>query len=155
MEQIVVIALVVTSGLLAGFFFAWWCSCMIGLRNVGDDTFVETMQAINRVLPNGRFAIPFFAPMVLAPVSTWLTFADGSTTAGWWSVGATVLSIVTFVITAAWNVPLNNALEAAGRDDDTAARDAFEDPWTRWNDLRTATSFLAFCAAVGILVSFS
>ena len=155
MDDIAVIALVITSGLLAGFFFAWWCSCMIGLRNVGDDTFVETMQAINDVLPNSRFAIPFFAPAVLAPFAAWRAFATGNDAAGWWCVAATILSIVTFVITAAGNVPLNNALEAAGRDDDSSARAAFEEPWVRLNTLRTVTSFAAFAAAVGGLVTIA
>lgn len=153
MEQIAAVLLVVTSGLLAGFFFAWWCSCMVGFRDVSDGTFVETMQAINRILPNGRFAIPFFAPVVLAPVCVWLTYAAGESDAGWWGVAATVLSVITFGITAAGNVPLNNALEQAGRTDDTAARIAVEGPWTRLNDLRTATSFLAFFAAVGALAT--
>ncbi len=128
---------------------------MIGLRNVGDDTFVETMQAINSVLPNSRFAIPFFAPVVLAPFAAWRAFAAGDDVAGWWCVAATVLSIVTFVITAAGNVPLNNELEAAGRDDDSSARIAFEEPWVRLNNLRTFTSIAAFVAAVGGLATFA
>lgn len=148
----VMVGLAITSGLLAGFFFAWWCSSMIGLRNVSDPVFVETMQEINRVLPNGRFAVPFFAPVILAPICAYLAFGSGEITTGWWCVGATILSAVTFVITAAANVPLNNALEEAGREDDSAARAAFEGPWTRWNNLRTATSILAFCSAVGAMV---
>lgn len=137
LDTFVVVTLVVTSGLLAGFFFAWWCSCMIGLREVGDEAFVEFMQAVNRVLPNGRFVIPFFAPVVLAPIAAWIMFSDGQSAAGWWSVAATALSVISHGITVALNVPLNNSLEAAGRSDDTAARTAFEAPWNRWNDLRT------------------
>ena len=64
------IAAIITSGLLAGFFFAYWCSVMIGLRKVKDATFVETMQQINASLPNARFAIAFFAPVLLTAVST-------------------------------------------------------------------------------------
>lgn len=155
MVELVIVILVVTSGLLAGFFFAWWCSSMVGLRGVSDDVFVEFMQAVIRILPNARFAIPFFAPVVLAPICVWLTFAGGETAAGWWSVGATVLSVVTLGITATGNVPMNLALEAAGREDDSAARAAFEAPWNRLNDLRTGTSFLTFCAAVGALTTLS
>lgn len=155
MDTILVIALVVTSGLLAGFFFAWWCSCMIGLKGVSDAAFVEFMQAVNRSLPNARFAVPFFAPVILAPLCTWMMFADGHTTAGWWGVAATVLSAITLTITIVGNVPINNALEAAGRTDDSSARMAFEGPWNRWNDLRTATSFLAFCAAIGTMMGLS
>lgn len=150
-----VIALVMTSGLSAGFFFAYWCSVMIGLRNVSDKTFVETMQAINAVLPNGRFVVPFFAPVVLAPICTWLTFAEGYRTSGWWCLAATVLSVITFVITPARNVPMNKALAAAGPPETpelaTLTREAFEKPWTFWNDIRAYTSILAFAASVGAL----
>src|SRR5699024_3443023 len=117
--------------------------------------FVETMQAINGVLPNSRFAIPFFAPAVLAPIAAWRAFATGSDAAGWWCVAATILSIVTFVITAAGNVPLNNALEAAGRHDDPSARAVFEEPWIRLNTLGTVSSTAAFAAAVGGLVTIA
>lgn len=151
----VLAAYVMTSGLLAGFFFAYWCSVMIGLRAVDNRVFVETMQAINAALPNGRFVVPFFTPAVLAPISAWLAFADGSDASGWWSVGATVLSLVTLAITITRNVPMNNALAAAGDpeslDSAQLARGSFEAPWTRWNDVRTYTSALAFAAGVGAL----
>ena len=147
------IAAIITSGLLAGFFFAYWCSVMIGLRKVSDATFVETMQEINASLPNARFAIPFFAPVVLTAISTWLAFAGDESTAAWWSAGATILAVITFGITASQNVPMNNTLAEAGRSDDSAAREAFEIPWTRWNDIRTLTSTLTFVASVMALFS--
>lgn len=156
MTTALLVALVVTSGLLAGFFFAYWCSVMIGLRAVSDRVFVESFQAINRVLPNSRFAVPFFAPVVLAPVCTWLAFASGERDAGWWCLAATVLQVITFFITGTRNVPLNNALEQAGIPaSDTDARrirDAFVHPWTTWNDVRFVTSTLGFASAVFALV---
>lgn len=152
---IFMVALIVTSGLLAGFFFAWWCSCMVGLKRVSDTTFVETMQRINGVLANGRFAIPFFAPVLLAPILVWLLHSDGQRVAGFWSVVATVFSAITFVITAGRNVPLNNDLAKAQLSDATNARKAFEGPWVRWNTLRTLTSTVAFVASVIVLVSRS
>lgn len=150
---IVLVALIVTSGLLAGFFFAWWCSCMVGLRRVSDAAFVETMQAINGVLPNSRFAIPFFAPVLLAPILAWMLLGGGQRTAGAWAVVATVFSAVTFVITAGRNVPLNNELARAQLSDATSARKAFERPWVRWNTVRTLTSTIAFVASVLMLVN--
>jgi uncharacterized membrane protein len=125
---------------------------MVGLREVSDHAFVESFQAINRVLPNGRFALPFFTPVVLAPLCTWLAFGSGEQTAGWWCLVATVLQIVTFLITGTRNVPLNNALEAAGipvtEQDAGRVRASFVKPWTRWNDVRFVTSTLGFAVAV-------
>lgn len=159
MTSILLVALVMTSGLLAGFFFAYWCSVMIGLRQVSDRVFIESFQAINRVLPNGRFALPFFAPVVLAPICTWLMFADGNHEAGWWCLAATVLQVITFLITGVRNVPLNNALEQAGvptsDEDARLIRETFVNPWTTWNDVRFVTSTLAFAATVMALVVLS
>lgn len=145
---ILLVVLILTSGLLAGFFFAWWCSCMVGLNNVSDATFVETMQKINAVLPNARFALPFFAPMLLAPILAWVLFRDGQHTASSWAIVATIFSVITFVITAARNVPLNNALAQMDIQHAAAARQAFEGPWIRWNSLRTLTSTIAFVASI-------
>lgn len=152
MTTVLLIALVLLSGLLAGFFFAYWCSVMIGLRSVTNGVFVESFQAINRVLPNSRFAVPFFSPVVLAPICTWLAFADGDRDAGWWCLVATVFQVVTFLITGTRNVPLNNALEAAGvpasETEAEHSRSAFVRPWTQWNDVRFVTSTLGFASAI-------
>lgn len=147
-----VLALVLTSGLLAGFFFAWWCSCMVGLRTVRDSTFVETMQSINGSLPNARFAVPFFAPVLLAPIVAFMLLAGGNRESGGWTVATAVLSLLTFGITAGRNVPLNNELAKAALNNATAARSRFEMPWIRWNSLRTLSSLLAFAASLFVLL---
>lgn len=151
---ILLIALVITSGLLAGFFFAWWCSCMVGLRGVRDVTFVETMQHINAVLPNPQFIGPFLAPVILSPIAGWLLLTDGQVTAGIWAAASALLSIISFGITASQNVPLNQTLAQADLENAGAAREAYEGPWIRWNTIRTLTSTLALVASVLALVTF-
>ena len=68
-----------------------------------------------------------------------------------WILAALVLYAVTLAITIRVNIPLNNALEAAGDPDriaDLAAvREHFEATWVRWNALRG----LACTAALGCL----
>ncbi|MCA9834376.1 MAG: DUF1772 domain-containing protein [Thermomicrobiales bacterium] len=152
---VLLVALVITSGLLAGFFFAWWCSCMVGLRNVRDVTFVETMLRINAVLPNRRFIVPFFAPVLLAPIVAWMLLGSDQRPAGIWAGVAAIFSAFTFVITAGRNVPLNESLAKASINEASATRRAFEVPWVRWNSLRTLTSVVAFVASVLALASRS
>jgi uncharacterized membrane protein len=65
-----------------------------------------------------------------------------------WIIAALVSSLVTLDITFGINIPLNNALDAAGPpapgDDPAAAREAFEARRVRYNVLRTWTSVVAF-----------
>ncbi len=152
MLTILMILAIILTGLMAGFFFAYWCSVMVGLRSVRDETFVETMQHINVVLPNAMFAPPFFGALILPGAAAWIAFRDGQSEVGWWLVASFVLYLATFAITAARNVPMNNALANAGtpQDAEDAARirAEFEGPWVRWNTIRTATNCASFVAAV-------
>lgn len=60
------------------------------------------------------------------------------------------------VITFRVNVPLNDALAAAGHPDRigdlTAVRERFEERWVRWNVVRAVTSTAAFGLLVRALV---
>ncbi|MGH3838755.1 MAG: anthrone oxygenase family protein [Pseudonocardiaceae bacterium] len=68
-----------------------------------------------------------------------------------WIVAALVLNGVGFVLTVRMNVPLNDALAAAGSPDRIAdlaqVRASFEAAWIRWNIARA----VAFTAAFGCL----
>ena len=50
----------VAVGLMAGFFYAYACSVMVGLDRVDDRTFIVTMQWINATVRNAAFAPAFF-----------------------------------------------------------------------------------------------
>ena len=73
-------------------------------------------------------------------------------------VAALVLYVVMLVITARLNIPLNNALDAAGAPDGVAdlgqVRERFEATWVRWNIVRAVVSTAAFgCLAWALVVS--
>lgn len=61
-----------------------------------------------------------------------------------WTIAALVLAIVTVVVSGVGNIPLNDALAAAGPVDRIAdlgaVREHFEAVWVRWNLIRTVTS---------------
>ncbi|MET9677154.1 anthrone oxygenase family protein [Streptomyces sp. NPDC006482] len=128
-------AATVTTGLLAGVWFAYVCSVMPALARSDDRVFVEVMRNINDVIQNPVFFTPFLAAPVLAAVAAWQHRATRART---WTIAAAVLCVAVFLVTSAVNVPLNDALAATR--DPAAARAAFEGPWVAWNLVRAILS---------------
>ncbi|GGK89109.1 hypothetical protein Sme01_49370 [Sphaerisporangium melleum] len=154
------VAATLTTGLVAGLFYAYTCSVMPGLRRAGDRTFVETMQRINVAILNGWFLSCFLGAAVLTALALALHIAADVPRPVAWLVAALVLYVAQLAVTFSVNVPLNNELEAAGAPDRVAdpsvpadARRRFEGRWVRWNLVRTLTSTAAFACLLGALVS--
>lgn len=145
----VLVVATVVAGLQAGTYFTWATGVMPGLARVDDRTFVHAMQQMNVAIVNPLFLATFLGAPVLAGAAVAL---GGSHPRGW-AIAATALAIGTVVITAAGNVPLNDALQAAGTVDriaDLAAvRADFESRWVALNIARCVTSAGALaCLAV-------
>jgi uncharacterized membrane protein len=144
----------ISTGLVAGLFYAYACSVMLALRRVGDRTFVEVMRHINTTIQNGWFALSF----VGAPLLTLAVVVVDAL------VGRGIQALVVLAIAAdlLWlgvtfraNIPLNTMLERAGRadrlTDPAAVRARFEGPWNRWHLVRTLASVVALAALCGAL----
>ena len=142
----------VMTGLLAGLFYGFACAVMPGLQRVDDRTFVDTMRSINRRIVNGWFLLCFLGAPVLTLAAAVGQFVLRGEDSRWPIAGAVAFSAASLVITAAVNVPLNNALDAAddpARSTDPAViRRRFEGRWVRWNIGRTAASTGAFACLV-------
>lgn len=121
----------VLNGLLAGVYVAFLVAVMPALHGVPDDVFVRVMNRINVVIVNPFFLAIFLGAPVVAAATVW------------WhrnpvAVGALVAAVAAVLITAAANVPLNDALAAHGD------RGAFDTPWLVWHAIRTASALAAF-----------
>lgn len=145
-----------TAGLLAGLFYSFTCAVMPGLHNASDRTYVEAMQRINVAILNPWFMLSFLGVLVLTAAAAVLQFTGGTRAVAWCVLAALVLAVATLVITGAANVPLNNALAAAGPIDQisdlAAVRERFESSWVRWNLVRTLTATAAFGCLAWALV---
>lgn len=134
------LAALVANGLQAGTYYTWASGVMPGLAGTDDRTFVSTMQHVNTAIVNPAFMATFVGAPLLAAAGA--VAAGGSVRP--WAVAGLVLAIGTVVVTAAGNVPLNDALATVdpqgGSVTLAAAREAFEAPWVRWNVVRTLTS---------------
>lgn len=142
---------VLANGLQAGTYYTWASGVMPGLARTDDRTFVHAMQQANVAIVNPVFLATFVGAPLLAGLG--LLAVDASARA--WTIAGLLLAIVTVLVTMVGNIPLNDALDAAGPVDaiaDLAAvREAFERPWVMWNVVRTLTSTGALgCLAVAM-----
>jgi uncharacterized membrane protein len=146
-----------TMGLVTGVFALYAHTIMPALKKTDDRTFVAAFQALDRTIINPWFMAGGFLGALLLTLLAAL--ASLGTDALPWIVAALVLYLIAFVITIAVNVPLNDAIKAAGDPDrirDLAAvRARFDEArWAAWNLVRVVTSLAAFGCLAWALVAY-
>ena len=156
MEQTLLVVTTLAVGLIGGLWFAFVVAVMPALGRQGDRTFVDVMNEINRVILNPVFLLTYVGALVLCLVTTVLLWDHDDLRV--LLLVADLGYAVTFVGTAAANVPLNNQLAEttpdAGDEAMRSARTAFEVSWNRWHLVRTlatAASFVCLCLALAEL----
>jgi uncharacterized membrane protein len=153
------VAAALTTGLIAGFFYAYACSVTLGLALLPDEQYIEAMQAINATVRNGLFAFSFFGALlsllvalaVHAPRPRSRRFVLVALAAVFYIGGG-------FMVTFLMNVPMNEELARVGEAAPAALaqiRAEYEDPWNFWNGVRTIFSSLALLALIGDCLSRS
>ena len=148
------VAATITMGLLAGLFFTFAMSVMPGLGRTGTRTFVDAMQQINAAILNPWLALILAGAPVFTIIAAALHLPAGGRAALHWIGAAFVLYVVVLAITVGVNVPLNDALAAAGSPeritDLAAVREKFEATWVHWNIARAVAAtggFALLCIA--------
>ncbi|MBF6421758.1 DUF1772 domain-containing protein [Nocardia farcinica] len=151
------VAAVLTTGLIAGVFYAYAISVMPALAGTDDRTIVEVMQKVNVAILNPWFLAPFVGTVACTVLAAALHLGGAQRTTLVWILVALVLDIAAFAVTAGLNVPLNERLAAAGDPaamvDPAAVRAGFEAAWVRYNIGRAVLHTLAFLVLCGALVS--
>jgi len=142
------------SGLIAGIFFAFSNFVMKALARVPEEHGLRAMQAINVTVLNPVFLTLFVGTAVLC------LFLGVISVIRWQGPGARCLLagsllyfLGNFVVTAARNVPRNDALARLNPSSPEAV-DAWRRyvvEWTRWNHVRTVT---ALAAAASFTIAF-
>jgi uncharacterized membrane protein len=150
--ELLLLATTLVTGLMAGLFYAYSISVLPALRAADAAAFVEVMQRINKAILNGWFFLGFLGAALLGVASAIAVLVTGARAALVVPVLlAAALYLAQLAVTGTVNVPLNNALDAAGSTDPVAARAAFETRWVRWNHLRTClctASLGSYCWAL-------
>jgi uncharacterized membrane protein len=145
-----------TMGLVAGAFVLYAHTVMPGLKKTDDRTFVTAFQALDRAIINPWFMAGGFLGALVLTLAAALSHLGHDALP--WIVAALVLYVIAFVITIAVNVPLNDAIKAAGDPDRIAdlagVRERFDEArWAAFNLVRVVTSTAAFgCLAWALVV---
>src|SRR5262249_37436434 len=145
----VLAAAILTTGLMAGVFGLYTHTIMPGLRHTDDRTFVGAFQSMDKAIMNPWFMAAFLGALVLTGLAAALHFNADRRNLLPWIGAAFAFYLIAVIIPMAVNVPLNDALRAAGdpaRIGDLAAvRQHFHEArWSAWNLVRTLTSTAAF-----------
>ncbi len=152
------LAATISVGLMAGVFGLYAHTIMPGLGKTDDRTFVGAFQAIDRAIINVWFIPVFLGALILTAAAVALSLGEERRDVLPWAVAAFVLYLPVVVFTLRVNVPLNDAIKAAGDPDriDLAAvrRDFDESTWRRWNVFRALASTAAFGCLAWALVEY-
>jgi uncharacterized membrane protein len=156
MRAATLVAATITMGFAADSFYLFAHTIMPGLRRADDRTFVTAFQHIDRAIENPWFMLGAFGGALISTIVA--VVAHRGTPAMPWVVAALVLYGVAVVITMAVNVPLNNAIRAAGepgRVEVAQVRASFHE--TRWviaNIIRAGLTIPAFGCLAWALVLY-
>jgi uncharacterized membrane protein len=158
LRAVALVASTLTMGLMAGVFGVFAHAIMPGLRDTDDRTFVAAFQSIDRAIINPWFMPTFLGALLVTGAAAALHLGEDQRSVLPWVAAALVLYLAVFVITLAVNVPLNDAIKAAGDPDhiDVAAvRDRFDEArWAAWNIVRAVATTAAFGCLVWALVEY-
>ena len=154
---VLLLAATLATGLVAGVFALYQHTVMPGLGRTDDRTFVAAFAAVDRAIINPWFIGGGFlgAPLLMMAAAV----ANREANVLVWIVAALASYVVAAVITVVVNVPLNDALKAAGlpeaQSEVSAVRARFDEArWQRWNLVRVLTTLVSFAALAWALVEY-
>ncbi|MDC8103641.1 DUF1772 domain-containing protein [Chryseobacterium sp. B21-037] len=156
MTTLILIITGTLTALIAGLFYAYSCSVVLGLGKLSDMEYLKAMQSINREILNPVFFLSFMGTAAMLPICTYIF--RGQHPAFLLLLLATIIYLVgVFGVTVVGNVPMNDQLDQFNIGDATAealkkVREAFENRWNLLNNIRSICStisiVLVICACI-------
>jgi uncharacterized membrane protein len=137
-----------TSAVVGGVFYAFSTFVMRGLDRTPPAEAIAAMRGINAEAPaNAPFLALFAGSALLAAAVGVVAALRLSSPGGWYLLLGAIFGVAGFVVTVAFNVPLNDHLDtvdpgALSAADAATEWHAYLSAWTGWNHVRTATGVL-------------
>lgn len=145
---------ILLTGLSAGLFYSYHCSVIGGLGVLPTREYLMSFQGINKAILNPVFFASFIGSLLVLSLAALLGWYNGINYLLPYLVTALIIyALGVFAVTAAGNVPLNEALARLDTAHASGAeleqfRLEFEARWNRLNLIRTVAAILAF----GVLI---
>jgi uncharacterized membrane protein len=149
-------AVALSSGLMAGVYFAFSGFIMKALDDIETAQAITAMNAINRVILRSSFMPVFFGSSIISLLLIVAAFVYWDEAgAGLALIAGMVYFVGMFVCTAVFNVPLNNTLARTRVTSDNAQQDwsHYLNNWTKWNHLRTVSSLVTCVLCIWLLTN--
>ena len=150
--------LAVGSAMMAGLFFVFSNFTMAALSKIKPEAGMSAMQAINITIINPWFMALFLGTAIGSLVVSVLAIINWDHPASVWALGGGALYLAgCFLVTACFNVPLNNMLAAVNPMDPGSVNLWMEyvAKWVPWNHVRTVTTLLASAAYIIAIIRLS
>jgi uncharacterized membrane protein len=146
LNYILTLLAIIGTGLIAGTFFIFSVAIVAALRRMKGSEGMAAMQSINVVIQNPIFLGVFMGTALISLVLTGMSFWDWQAPQTYYVLAAAAFYVIgSFLLTVVFNVPLNNALDAA--DGTTASgQEVWQNyltNWTFWNHIRTVASIVS------------
>lgn len=151
MEKIFSLSLLISSvtcGVMAGIYFAFSIFVMKALSSMPGSSGAMAMRAINDVILKTAFLPLFFLSTILCAALAIIAVVKWKIDGSGIIVSASLVYVVgMFVVTTAFNVPLNNKLAGLNMQEIDVELEwkSFVQAWTNYNHVRTVSSTVA-CA---------
>ena len=136
------------SAAAGGMMYVFSTFVMRGLDRTGPVQAITAMRGINaEANSNPAFLLAYFGATILALVVGVIAVVQLRQPGSWWVLIGAVFAILAAIITMAFNVPLNNHLDAVnpvGLSAADAAREWHDyfTTWTAWNQVRSASGII-------------
>ncbi|MGE8433315.1 MULTISPECIES: chryseobasin maturation helper ChrI [Chryseobacterium] len=152
MITVLLIITAVLTALIAGLFYAYSCSVVLGLGKLSDAEYLKAMQNINREIQNPVFFMSFMGTAILLPISAFL-FRGEQPTFIFLLLATFAYLIGVFGVTVIGNVPMNNLLDQFDISNSATeaikqVRENFENRWNFLNNIRTVFSVISIALVV-------
>jgi uncharacterized membrane protein len=139
------------SGLMAGLFFVFSAFMMTALARLPAGQGMAAMQSINVAILNPAFGAVFFGTAILSvALAVVAGFRWGDAGMAWLLAGSLFYLVGIIAVTMIFNVPLNDALAAAGADtpEGAALWTRYLTEWTAWNHVRTLSGIASLACFI-------